>query len=337
MAKKIITASLLFVCIAILALVFAGENTQKPENPPAASEPNQPTNTQKEKQVQPDPPAAAKPSAAANDNSLIEDDQSELPEESPLPALYTACQVVFGQYVKDNGDVDYALLRRKRSDLFNTLKILETVHPAQIMAMNDAEKQAFWINAYNLCTLKLIVDNYPIEPKWYMILYPNNSIMQISNPWTKNYFKIQGLEYNLQEIERELLLERFHDPRICFALSNATRGGAFLRKEPYRAQNLNEQLDEQVHIYLASPRGLKWDNENRTLYISNLFNIYRDVFLKSSYAEIKKFRHRREDEKVWLNFLNAYLSPEQNKLLETTDYTLRFIDYNWNLNEFSSP
>jgi hypothetical protein len=324
MAKnKILIALILLLCAAIFALVIAGENTPKAGKPPVSNEPNRPENTSAQSQTKPD--------------SSEEENPLDLPKESPLPALYKACEAVFGQYVNDNGDVNYSLLRRKRSELYNAVKILETVHPAQILAMSDAEKQAFWINAYNLCTLKLIIDNYPIEPKWYMILYPDNSIMQISNPWTKNYFKIQGLEYNLYEIERELLLGRFKDPRICFTLSYASRGGAFSRKEPYRAETLNEQLDEQVRKYLSSPRGLRWDKSNNFLYVSTLFNMYRDIFLESKYAEIKKFRHRKDEERVWLNFLVDYLPPEQKNLLETTDYTFKFIDYNWNLNEFSTP
>ena len=65
--------------------------------------------------------------------------------------------------------------------------------------------------------------------------------------------------------------------------------------------------------------------------------MYRDIFLESKYAEIKKFRQRKDEERVWLNFLVDYLPPEQKNLLETTDYTFKFIDYNWNLNEFSTP
>jgi len=280
MTKKIIIVSFLLSSMAILGLVIAGEDNPNPLPPAATAEPNRPAPLpEKEPQkAVPDLPAEETKPQDANSQSTSDQDQMDIPEESPLPSFYTYCQAVFDLCVNDNGDVDYSRLKRKRSDLLNAFKILETIHPAQIMAMDDAEKQAFWINTYNLCTLKLIIDNYPIEPKWYMILYPKNSIMQISTPWTKNYFKVQGLEYNLEEIERELLLERFKDPRICFALSNAARGGAFLRKEAYRGQTLSGQLDEQVRKYLSSPRGLKWDNENKTLYISNLFNMYRDIF-----------------------------------------------------------
>jgi hypothetical protein len=337
MAKKIIIVSFLLLSITILGLVVADQDNDKRETSAASGEPNRPAVApDKDKDTQ-DAPSQEKQPADANENSSNNPDSLDLPTESPLPSFYASCQAVYDQCVNDKGEVDYALLRRKRSSLLSALRTLETIHPAQIMAMDDAEKKAFWINTYNLCTLKLIIDNYPIKPKWYMILYPTSSIMQISNPWTKNYFKVQGLEYNLQEIERELLLERFGDPRICFALSNATRGGALLRKEAYRAQTFNAQIDDQIRKYLSGPNGLKWDNDKKILYISNIFNMHRDIFLKSSYAEIKKFRQRKDDERAWLNFIVSYLPAEQAALLESTDYTLQFIDYDWNLNEFTSP
>jgi hypothetical protein len=334
MAKK--RALIVFVLLLSMALIFLAIAAENSGTPRKSGYPKNPT-----------PPAANSDSSSSKSESVAskgkssseqaqEEDQLGL-GESPLPGLYKACETVFGQYVNDSGDVNYSMLRRRRSDLYNAVKILEMVHPAQVMAMNNEEKQAFWINAYNLCTLKLIIDNYPIEPKWYMMLYPNSSIMQIPSPWTKNYFKIQGLEYNLHEIERELLLERFKDPRICFALTYASRGGAILRKEPYRAETLYKQLDDQVLKYLAGPRGLQWDKNSGILSISNLFNVYREIFLKSKYAEIKKFRNRKEDEKAWLNFLTDYLPAEQKSLLETTDYTFKFIAYDWNLNEFAMP
>jgi hypothetical protein len=333
------------LCAALcVTLSWAGDAapadaSQKDPNQPALKEvekqseakpdPNTPVSDPNQEIADKDDPNSEKNDALAPE----EDDKTTFPVASPLPELYKACQVVFDLAVNDNGDVNYSLLRRKRSSLNAAIRLLDASHPVRIMAMDNAEKQAFWINAYNLCTLKLIVDNYPIEPKWYMILYPNNSIMQITDPWTKNYFKIQGLEYNLEEIRDEMLLQRFKDPRICFALSYAAQGGAILRKEPYRAEILDQQLDDQVRKYLALPKGLIIDKETNTVFLSNQFNIFRDTFLNSKYAEIKKFRNRKDDEKAWLNFLMEYLPEDQKKILEPGDVKFEFLRYDWLLNE----
>ena len=117
--------------------------------------------------------------------------------------------------------VDYKTLRRKRAELITAVREFDKVHPAQKISWTRNEKIAFWINAHNLFTLKLVVDNYPIQPRWYLINYPDNSIMHIPGGRNKKYFKVMGLEYTLREIEKEILMARFRDPKIFFALSYA--------------------------------------------------------------------------------------------------------------------
>ncbi len=287
--------------------------------PTAAADPNNPQT--------PPPPPPAEP-------DLFTDAQTDMElSQSLIPAFFDGCDTLFGDYVSDNQLVRYCELRRKRSDLFRVYEILDKVHPALMMSMDRDAKIAFWINAYNVCMLKLIVDNYPIEPKFYMIFYPDNSIMQITNAWTKQYFDIQGLEYTLDEIKNELLLERLKDPRICFAISYASMGGGRLRPQAYRPETLNDQLNRQVREYLASDYGCKLEKETKTIHLSNLFSVHREVFLASEYAEIKKFRSYPDLEKAWLNFLIPYLGQEDIDFIENSRCTFKMIRYDWLLDE----
>ncbi|MHC5213335.1 MAG: DUF547 domain-containing protein, partial [Planctomycetota bacterium] len=150
------------------------------------------------------------------------------------------------ELISEEGLVKYSTLKRKRLDVLMARRELKNLNPAVLMALSRDERIAFWINTYNFCTIELILRHYPIQAKWYMIIYPDNSIMQIPGGWTKEFFDIQREEYTLQEIEQDFLLKRYKDPRICFALSNASVGGATLRNEPYTASRLDEQLDDQV-------------------------------------------------------------------------------------------
>lgn len=321
---KLMNNMLILLIVAALACTAAAQPAADPNSGPASPNGQDPNAV---------PPPQDPNSTAGRQEPDTED--LRFSAQSPMPKLCKAIDDILTQFADDKGCVNYSLLRRKRSALSVALVQLEQTHPAQIMAMEQDEKIAYWINAYNLCTLKLIVDNYPIQPKWYMLLYPNNSIMQITAPWTKNFFKIQGLEYNLEEIEKELLLERFKDPRICFALCNATRGGAFLRQEAYRGEKLNEQLDDQVCRYLSDPRGIRLDKETKALRLSNLFNMQQKTFVESSYAQIKRFRQRTPQERAWLNFINEFTQKKETDFLEDAGLKIDFIEYDWNLNEFS--
>jgi hypothetical protein len=318
-----------WVCVLLLGPVTAEESETAPTTPQASAsekEPNDP-NT---------PPLTAEEAGSADPNqpTAEENGGSMLPNEGDVAELYRYFGLVFNKgFVSDEGLVDYGALRRRRSDLLNAVRILENLHPAVLMSMGREERIAFWINTYNTCTVKLIIDNYPIQPKWYMILYPNNSIMQITGAWDKVFFKIMGLEYNLREIRNDLLLNRYKDPRICFALTDAARGGAMLRNEPILPATLNEQLDDQVRRYLISPVGFRRDEQNNAVILSNIFAMNKTVFVTSEYAEILKFRSRKPDERAWLNFLYKYLPPAAATWLDSSDPAIRFMNFDWLLNE----
>ena len=237
------------------------------------------------------------------------------------------------ELITEEGLVKYSTLKRKRLDVLTAKRELKNLNPAVLMTLSKEERIAFWINTYNFCTIELILRHYPIQPKWYMIIYPDNSIMQITGAWTKEFFDIQREEYNLQEIEQDFLLKRYQDPRICFAISNASVGGATLRNERYKGDRLDEQLDDQVKKYLATSKGIRWDKDNDLLKLSNVFQTHAKTFLESDLAEIKKFRKRKDEDRVWLNFILPHLSEEDIRYLEKTDFKIEFIEFDWHLNE----
>jgi hypothetical protein len=131
-----------------------------------------------------------------------------------------------------------------------TLAELESWHPE--------EQIAFWINAYNLATLKLIADHYPIKGRFPLsLIFPDNSILMIPGRWKGNLFPIAGKQRTLDEIEHEILRKEFDEPRIHFAIVCASLGCPILRGEAYRGSHLDQQLEEQARTYFARPSGLR--------------------------------------------------------------------------------
>ena len=320
--------SIVFLCASSIVPSLRAENSPSTEKS---------ANEKKKDTKKSETPASQK---TADPNNISENDEENddfSPRISTFVRINETYQRIFNSdLITREGLVNYSTLRRKRNDLILAMRELKALNPAVLMTLDKNQKIAFWINTYNVCTLKLIIDNYPIEPKMYMIFYPDNSIMQISGNWrTKIFFEIQGLEYTLEEIEQDFLLKRYEDPRICFALSYASLGGATLRNEPYTAEKLEEQLDDQVKQYLTLTRGFQFDKEENILYLSNLFTMHKhkELFLSSEYAAIKKFRDRKSDEQAWLNFVWNYLPEDDKRYLETASPDIKFIKYDWLLNE----
>ena len=315
--------------ISCIGLIFVSNA----ESQSAPADPNRKTVSQAASPQEAIDPNAPATEPVKEDNGDAESLIDEEEDNSHIPEFFDACDQIFSTYVNKNGMVRYADLRRTRADLLPVLRMMKDISPLHLMALSQDEKTAFWINTYNICVLQLIVENYPIQPKWYLIQYPDNSIMQISNPWTKNYFWVQGLQYNLKEIEQEILLDRTRDPRICFALSNASLGGGRLRPKAYRPATLNEQLDDQVRQYLASPFGCQIDRPGKVVHLSVLFQTKRKTFLESEYAAIKKFREYPDLQRTWLNFLVKYLPQEDAEFVANNPCTFKMITYDWHLDE----
>ena len=243
---------------------------------------------------------------------------------------------ILKEYVDRNGLVNYSKLRRFRTSLNQATDKLSDLKPEVYITWSRNEKIAFWINAYNICTLKGIIDNYPIKPSRFMLLfYPANSVMHIRGLRDAKFFMIMGIQYTLDEIERDVLLGRFEEPRACFAVSYGTMGSAPLRAEPYIGKVLNKQLDEQIRNYFARPDAFRIDESNRVVYLSPIFKMYQwheDAFLKK-YDTNKLFREREPVDRAVLNFVKDYVSDANARYLERSEYTIEYVKYNWQLNE----
>ena len=76
---------------------------------------------------------------------------------------HAAWTVFLSSYVSD-GVVDYAGMKRKgQKDLADYLSSLQSVCHGHYEQWSREEKLAFWINAYNAYTIRLILDHYPID------------------------------------------------------------------------------------------------------------------------------------------------------------------------------
>jgi hypothetical protein len=282
----------------------------------------------------PDKEPKTAPSKPETENQQDTDSQ-ESDDSCEIPEIYQNYAKILSLYVNDNGDVDYAKLRRKRSDLARAVRDITIVSPLEYMKWDNNEKKAFWINAHNLFTIKLIIDNYPIKARWFMINSPSNCIKQIPGGRDKVLFDVLGLEYTILEIEKERLLEQFDDLRIIFSLTQANKSSPFLRNEPYIASKIDEQLNDQVLRYLSSPHGMKIEKNNE-LSISGIFSWYRKYFLESKYSKIKKFREHSDQNRAYLNFIFEHTSKKTVSLLESREFTVKTLSYDWHLNESKS-
>lgn len=169
--------------------------------------------------------------------------------------------------------VDYAGL--KSSGELDAVAAQLSVYPLEKLATRE-EKLAFYINAYNVLAMKMVVDNLPLAS-----IRDVGSL--VSPVWKKPAGTLGGKAVTLNGLEHKVL-RPMGEPRIHFAIVCASVSCPDLRTEPYTADRLHEQLDAQVQAFLANPaKGLREDREN--IRVSRIFDWFKQDFAVSGGVE----------------------------------------------------
>ncbi len=240
---------------------------------------------------------------------------------------------VLTTYVDNQGMVEYSKLKADRNKLDSFAATIAALDPRKFEKWTDNQKIAFWINAYNALTLQVIIDHYPIEASFVRALvYPKNSIRQISGVWDRITFPVMGKEMTLNEIEHDTLRKEFNEPRIHMALVCAAMGCPSLRTEPYRGHELDEQLDDQTQRFLDNPQKFRIDPTEGRVHLSSIFKWFGKDFVKT-YGVEGKFGKHGTMERAVLNFVSQYVDDKMAEHLATGDYQIEYLDYDWSLNE----
>lgn len=155
------------------------------------------------------------------------------------------------RYVQEHPDgvnrVDYGgVTAADRARLKSWLAAMQTVDVARL---TRAQQMAFWINLYNAATLDVVLDAYPVES----IRHVRGGLLG-RGPWREKLLSMGGERLSLDDIEHHILRRIWRDPRIHFAVNCASIGCPNLRREPFRAEALNTQLDEAATAFVNHGR-----------------------------------------------------------------------------------
>lgn len=267
------------------------------------------------------------------------------PEIVSRVSFHDKCADIFKNFVDEDGKVDYRRLKLKRSQLRRLLSEFDRLDRNEYESWPKDDKIAFWINAYNVKMLDIIVRNYPIKSKpWFRIMWDPADIRHIppvgkigTRKWDMYKFMVMDEQFTLAAIEEQFFRKEFADPRIFLALSYASLSGPPVRNEPYYGRKLDEQLEDQARRFLSSPRGFRIDRGRQTVYLSALFGpTWHGKEFVSKFATAKKFKDKPPATRAILNFISNYVSERDASFLEVGNYDVKDMKYDWRLNDSPS-
>ena len=218
---------------------------------------------------------------------------------------HTKWTALLKKYVNKNGDVNYKGFIKDSIALNTYLKLLSAHAPDLTFTKN--ERFAYWINAYNAFTVKLIVQNYPLKS-----IKDLGSKATNNSPWDNPFFTIGGKIMTLNIIEHEILRKEFNDPRLHFAINCASYSCPKLLNTAFEPTRLDKQLDERAVDFINdTSKNIIAVNAVR---LSSILLWYGTDFTKNGISKI--------------DYLNKYSKTNINSTA-----TVEYLKYNWSLNE----
>ncbi len=222
------------------------------------------------------------------------------------PVQHGEWDALVKKHVSKNGMVDYQGFLKDKKQLQVYLDKLSANKPTSKWSKN--EKMAFWINAYNAFTVKLILDNYPIKS----IKDIKRGIPFVNSVWDIAFIPMGKEKIDLNYIEHTILRKEFKDPRIHAAINCASFSCPLLRNEAYYASRLDEQLNDAMRRFVNDPQRNQLDKSN--IKISKIFSWFAGDFKVNGSSVV--------------DYLNKYAKKRVQ-----SNAKIDFLEYQWELND----
>ncbi len=219
------------------------------------------------------------------------------------------------------GLVEYREILLHPDDLNAYLAVLAATGPVSTPQQfaGDGDRLAYYINAYNACAVRAALADYPSQTAYA----PDKPLFE--QDW---YFQVDGRRANLSDLRQRAWQAAGGNVRFLFGLSGAAVGSPPLAPHPYRAPDLQEELDAQAKLCLSMPQFLAIAHEQQQLRL--WYRIIRNDEIFSSWYE-KLYGTRPA------SLLNVVLElappPQRESLNKAVGYKIVEVPFDRTLND----
>jgi len=223
----------------------------------------------------------------------------------------------FGAFLQgavSTSGVDYGTLASRRARLDSYLAL---VAEAPVADFGTDQKVALYVNAYNAYTLKVILDEMPLE-----------SITKLDGGkvWDTRQFVVGGESLTLNGMEHGKA-RKLADGRVHAVVNCASKGCPPLPPTPVVPGGLDAQLDQ------ASAR---WASTNAytlsgtTVKVNKIFDWYGEDFTANNQGDIPGVDGKFENA-LW--FLADHVDEATAATFKAGGLSVDWQDYDWSLND----
>ncbi|NNC74770.1 MAG: DUF547 domain-containing protein [Acidimicrobiia bacterium] len=188
---------------------------------------------------------------------------------------------------------------------------LETVDPD---SLTRSGALAYWLNLYNAGALHLATRALSADA---------STVLRVPGGFTLPWTTVAGRKLSLDDIEHGLI-RRFGDPRIHAALVCGSASCPTLRHEPFTAEGLDSQLDDQMRSFLAAGGAVR---SSDGIALSRVFKWYGgDLVRPHRMPTLIPARSQQV-----LAAIVGWLEPDLAAWIERDRPSVSFQTYDWSL------
>ncbi len=233
----------------------------------------------------------------------------ELVARVPTGINHVSYDRLLKKYVDDQGHIDYANWKKNRRDS-TALDLYLRQFARKGNPARGAERKASLINGYNAFVIHWILQAFPVESIW-----------RTEKPFVKERHEVNGDLVSLDQIEKESLIPligwKAHAVLVC-----AARSCPPLQRFAYRADRIDEQIDQAHRVWLGRTDLNTYLPERNRVEISAIFKWYADDYTTPK-CDVRKV-------------LEVFGPRKFKQFLSGDEYKLKYKSYDWGVNDQGS-
>ncbi len=179
--------------------------------------------------------------------------------------------------------------------------LITTIAEVNLTNVDAINKEAFYINAYNLLVINAAAKAYPLA-----------SVQDISGFFDSKKHTVSGEQTTLNDLEKDKLLKVYKDPRFHFVLVCGALGCPPITDFAYVPKKLDTQLETQARKALNDDTFIQANGDE--VKLSQIFEWYPNDF--------------GGNKKTAIEYINGY---RENKI--PAKAKVGFYPYDWTLND----
>ena len=259
--------------------------------------------------------------------------QNVQPATKPTPSLdksgvdHNVWDYLLKNYVA-NGLVDYDGMKKDYL-FYEYLRQLGTCDP-QLLDTDD-DRLALACNAYNAFVINGVI-SHKVDNSVMLVVEEKDSDDEDSDKEKEKpdgFFEFEehvfaGQTISLDQLEKEMILPTFKEPRVHVALVCGAKGCPSIRPQAYLGQCVRDQLQDQSALFVNDPKHVTYDPKANELKLNSILSWYGNDFNE---------RYPNGGYLTWISELATDQTIKDAAIKAINkEVSVSFLDYDWALN-----